>query len=173
MPCTNERLNSQPLKLNGVRKKLSANRERQKKFHDRSAKHLSSLEKGDKVCVQIFDKLWKPAVITDQHSNRSYILHIHDGNVYRRNRKFIHKSKDQTFEDSDLMSLLKSQEKSCELSGIPMSQAHSEITELPQLITSREINPPSKLDSDSYITRSGRKVIPNKYLSDPVWHKYF
>ena len=52
-----------------------------------------------------------------------------------------------------------------------MSQAHSEITEPRQLITSREINPPSKLYSDSYITRSGRKVIPNKYLSDPVWHK--
>ena len=121
--------------------------------------------------VQIFDKLWKPAVITDQHSNRSYILQTHDGNVYRRNRKFIHKSKDQTREDSDLMPLLKSQEKSCELSGMPMSQAHGEITEPPQLITSREINPPSKLDSDRYVTRSGRKVIPNKYLSDPGWHK--
>ena len=60
--------------------------------------------------------------------------------------------------------LQKSQEKSCELSGMPISQAHSEITEPPQLITSRA----SKLDSDSYITRSGRKVIPNKYLSDPV-----
>ena len=69
------------------------------------------------------------------------------------------------------MPLLKSQEKSCELSEMQMSQAHSEITEPLQLITSREINPPSKLDSDRYITRSGRKVIPNKYLSDPVWHK--
>ena len=137
LPCTNERLKPQPLKLNDVRKKLSANREKQKKFHDRSAKHLSSLQKGDKVRVQIFDKLWKPAVITDQHSNRSYILQTHDGNVYRRNRKFIHKSKDQTREDSHLMPLLKSQEKSCELSGMPMSQAHSEITEPPQLITSR------------------------------------
>ena len=87
--------------------------------------------------VQIFDKLWKPAVITDQHSNRSYILQTHDGNVYRRNRKFIHKSKDQTREDSDLMPLLKSQEKNCELSGMLMSQAHSP----PQLITSQEINP--------------------------------
>ena len=87
------------------------------------------MQKGDKVRVQIFDKLWKPAVITDQHSNRSYILQTHDGNVYRRNRKFIHKSKDQTREDSDLMPLLKSQEKSCELSGMPMSQAHSKITE--------------------------------------------
>ena len=69
------------------------------------------------------------------------------------------------------MRLLKFQEKSCELSGMPMSQAHSEISEPPQLITSREINPLFKLDSDSYITRSGRKVFPNKYLSDPVWHK--
>ena len=76
--------------------------------------------------VQIFDKVWKPAVITDQHSNRSYILQTHDGNVYRRNRKFIHKSKDQTREDSDLMPLLKSQEKNCELSGMPISQAHSD-----------------------------------------------
>ena len=120
-----------------MRKKLSANRERQKKFHDRSAKHLSSLQKGDKVRVKIFDKLRKPAVITDQHSNRSYILQTHDGNVYRRNRKFIHKSKDQTREDSELMPLLKSQEKNCELSGMLMSQAQSEITEPPQLITSR------------------------------------
>ena len=72
---------------------------------------------------------------------------------------------------ANLMPLLKSQEKNCELSGMPMTQAHSEITEPPQLINLREINPPSKLDSDSYITRSGRKVIPNKYLSDPVWHK--
>ena len=111
LPCTNDRLKPQPLKLNDVRKKFLANRERQKKFHDRSAKHLSSLQKGDKVRVQIFDKLWKPAVITDQHSNHSYILQTHDGNVYRRNRKFIHKSKGQTFEDSDLMPLLKYQEK--------------------------------------------------------------
>ena len=81
LPCTNERLKPQLLKLNDVRKKLSANRERQKKFHDRSAKHLSSLQKGDKVRVQIFDKLWKPAVITDQRSNRSYIWQTHDDNV--------------------------------------------------------------------------------------------
>ena len=51
LPCTNDRLKPQPLKLNDVRKKLSANRERHKKFHVRSAKHLSSLQKGDKVCV--------------------------------------------------------------------------------------------------------------------------
>ena len=31
----------------------------------------------------------------------------------------------------ELMPLLKSQEKSCELSGMPMSKAHSEITEPP------------------------------------------
>ena len=70
------------------------------------------------------------------------------------------------------MPLLKYQEKNCELSGMPTSQGHSEqIEEPPQSITSREINLPSKHDSDSYITRSGRKVILNKYLSDPVWHK--
>ena len=73
LPCTNERLKLQPLKLSYVREKLSANRERQKKFHGRSAKHLSSLQKGDKVLVQIFDKLWKPAVITDQHYKQPLI----------------------------------------------------------------------------------------------------
>ena len=65
--------------------------------------------------VQIFDKLWKSAVINDQHSNRSYILQTHDGNVYRRNRKFILKSKYQTHENIDLMPLLKYPEKSCAL----------------------------------------------------------
>ena len=154
-----------------MRKKLSANRERQKKFHDRSAKHLSSLQKGDKVRVQIFDKLWKPAVITDQHSNRSYILQTHDGNVYRRNRKFIHKSKDQTREDSDLMPLLKSQEKKLRIvknANESSKQRNNRASEINYFTRDK---PPSKLDSDSYITRSGRKVIPNKYLSDPVWHK--
>ena len=101
IPCSKELLKPQQINLDNVREKMSDNRQKQKKFHDRSAKPLSKLQTGDQVRVQLFDKLWKPAIITSAHDDRSYMLQTNDGATYRRNRKFIHKSKDQNRNDTE------------------------------------------------------------------------
>lgn len=159
---------------------MSDNRQKQKTFHDRSAKSLPKLQKGDKVRVQLFDKLWKPAVITRVHDDRSYMLQTNDGATYRRNRKFIHKSKDQTSNDTEYSVIQNSHaHENLERSNTLMRetehqnpwdclQTHKQNAEN---MTFPDIKSPIKLQSEPYITRSGRHVIPNKYLNDPMWQK--
>ena len=177
LPCTNEQLKPQQIKLNDVREKLSYDREKQKTYHDRSSKKLPLLKIGDKVRVQLFDKLWKPALITDKHDDRSYILQTNDGGTYRRNRKFIHKTKDQTRENVELLPLQNSltqpdvdseRTPTCQhdISNLPNCNESAESANI-----SPEMTSSIKTDTGKYITRSGRQVNPNKYLSDPMWQK--
>lgn len=180
LPCSNEQLKPQRINLADVRQKMSENRQKQKKFHDRSAIPLPKLQKGDKVRVQLFDKHWKPAVITNVHGDRSYMLQTNDGGLYRRNRKFIHKSKDQTRNDTEYLAIQNSHtQENSETSNIPTRETeHQKPWDYAQSCKQNtenmnfpDIKSPAKPQSDPYITKSGRQVIPNKFLNDPMWQK--
>ena len=71
-------------------------RERQgkaKAYFDRGTKKLSKLDRGDTVRIKS-GRTWTPATVTAHHitSPRSYMVTIASGRVYRRNRKWLHKS---------------------------------------------------------------------------------
>ena len=71
---------------------LSARQERQRKYHDRGTKILPPLQVGDPVRIQQ-GRIWSPAVIMEKHeAPRSFRVRTNDGQVYRRNRKFLRHS---------------------------------------------------------------------------------
>ena len=71
---------------------LSARQERQKKYHDRGTKILPPLQVGDPVRIQQ-GRIWSPAIIMEKHeAPRSFRVRTEDGQVCRRNRKFLRQS---------------------------------------------------------------------------------
>ena len=70
-------------------------RERQgkaKAYFDRGTKKLSKLDRGDTVRIKS-RMTWTPATLTTLHTSpRSYMVTTASGRVYRRNRKWLHKS---------------------------------------------------------------------------------
>jgi hypothetical protein len=70
----------------------------QKKYYDRSSRPLPPLKTGDEVFVQLYPgDNWKPARVTTAGKfPRSYQVRTDDGNLYRRNRRFIRKQPRQS-----------------------------------------------------------------------------
>ena len=72
--------------------KLRLKQEKQKHYFDQHAKHLPTLEKGDRIRVQM-DSHWKPGVVTEHaETPRSYRIRTDEGREYRRNRRALIKS---------------------------------------------------------------------------------
>jgi hypothetical protein len=94
LPINSEQLMPQKIDIKDVRMKLQQEHNVQKKYYDRQSKPLKSLTTGDTVRVQ-FDKQWKKGTVVDKQTDRSYVVRTNDGGIYRRNRKFLHKTKDQ------------------------------------------------------------------------------
>ena len=68
---------------------LVVRQRKQKRYFDRGTKPLSKLQPGDSVRVHL-GKTWEPAVVSEKHSTpRSYWVTTENGQVYRRNRKYL------------------------------------------------------------------------------------
>ena len=160
LPAANTLLLPQAIDVKEVRRKLQNCHERQKKYFDRQSKPLKPLEVGNRVRVQ-FDKQWKPGNITDIHSDRFYIVQTDDGGIYRRNRKFLFKNKDQNE---------KSQSDHFQCLASSSENEHNSAKQLPENLN-KNGSGSNQQPPDVCVTRSGRTVKPNKYLIDPVWQK--
>ncbi len=94
LPMKAELLQSEPnLKIiEDKREKKQANME---KYYNKDAKELPPLQSDDVVRVKPYDgsRIWKKGVIKKKLNERSYEIEI-DGNIYRRNRQDIRKSKE-------------------------------------------------------------------------------
>ena len=68
--------------------------QRQKYYHDRTAKPLAELQDGETVRMKKSpDAKWEPAkVLTKHQTSRSYLVETPDGTVYRRNRRHLLKT---------------------------------------------------------------------------------
>ena len=83
----NEKL-LQPEIQNNVKEKLEVKRQHSKYYHDRTAKSLPQLQIGQPIYVKPYNKdsePWKPGLITNKLSDRSYIINT-QGQTMRRNR---------------------------------------------------------------------------------------
>ncbi|KAK2701516.1 hypothetical protein QYM36_019838, partial [Artemia franciscana] len=70
---------------------------RQQKYYNRHSKDLQQLKQGQSVEAQIQGKSWEPAVVLHKHElPRSYIVQTQDMKAYRRNRKYLRMSPDDT-----------------------------------------------------------------------------
>ena len=75
-----------------VKQAITSNKQKTKSHYDKNAKTLPRLNENDLVIVQIQDSKWHPAIITNKHNDRSFIVQTPDGATYRRNRRKLIKS---------------------------------------------------------------------------------
>jgi predicted ribonuclease toxin of YeeF-YezG toxin-antitoxin module len=147
-----------------VRAELQLGHDKSRSYHDRSAHVLKPLNSGDSVRVQLHDKKWSPATVLKPLGNRSYTVKTPTGCMYRRNRKFIHKTNEVPKPENlelpqynivESRSIEQSPDVMLDLSSNNVQPSESPKISSPQI--PKTLNP--------YVTRSGRivkpKVIPS------------
>ena len=85
-----------------VKEKLEIKRQYAKYYHDKNAKSLPQLDIGQPIYIKPYNSdsdPWKPGVITDKLSDRSYIIDS-QGQTPRRNRAHL-KPRSNTHEHTD------------------------------------------------------------------------
>eukprot|EP00731_Ephydatia_muelleri_P019270 Em0012g95a len=89
LPVTASQLKPRIIPSEVVQRTLVQKRSTQKWKHDKGAKPLSELEKGDEAYMQVSNK-WLPVVVTDvTKTPRSCVVKRPDGRKYRRNCKHL------------------------------------------------------------------------------------
>ena len=102
IPTTNAQLQPKVLDPHKVMEKLRLKQEKQKHYFDQHAKHLPTLEKGDRIRVQMGSH-WKPGVVTEHaETPRSYRIRTDEGREYRRNRRALMKSPESGLSATDI-----------------------------------------------------------------------
>ena len=137
---------------------LAKNKQRAKSYYDRTAKPLPRPAANDLIRAQIQDTRWQPAIVKNKHSDRSFTVRTHDGNLYRRNRHKLIKS-----HETDHPCQNKSPQ-------CPINPPNVMITSEPSIKLMGQIEPGVSTDtkqtpiSQQMYCRSGRLLKPkNKY----------
>lgn len=151
VPITKKLLQPKSVDQNEVQKRMLHSKTVQKKHYDRSAKPLPPLKVNDSVRVQ-FGKIWKPAKVIKKHDSRSYVVQTNDGAIYRRNRRLLIKTKDDS---SNIQSFQPN------ILATPQS---SNFPDEPPPINNTDRNKTSP-----YVTRFGREVKPVQRYDRENW----
>ena len=102
IPTRDAHLQPKVLEPHKVKEKLRLKQEKQKHYFDQHAKHLPTLEKGDRIRVQMGSH-WKPGVVTEHAGTpRSYRIRTDEGREYRRNRRVLMKSPESSPSATDI-----------------------------------------------------------------------
>lgn len=81
-----------------VRRQLTEKQEKKKLYFNRQTRKLSDLQVGENVRMQR-EAVWQPAVVLCKHEHsRSFVVRTPDGRLYRRNRKYLQKTDETTFQ---------------------------------------------------------------------------
>lgn len=86
-----------------IKQKIENKREKQKYYYDRNAKTLSVLNVGDLIIFKKNSREWNYGTIIGNVNGRSYIIRDSFDNHFRRNRRFIARTKNNGFNASDLL----------------------------------------------------------------------
>lgn len=76
-----------------IGERIKKKRKKQKEYFDRNAKTLPELQLGDRIIFKKTDKKWYYGKIVQNINGRSYVIKDNNNNYFRRNRRFIVKSK--------------------------------------------------------------------------------
>ena len=149
LPSTNRQLLPELVDIKHARENMQSLRDKSKLYFDRNAKPLSPLKPGDRVRYQKGD-IWEPAKVISPYNNRSYTIETPDGAEYRRNRKFLIKSR------ADHLDTEGNENTPCPPQP-PVQSSYSQHSQT----NSRQ----------HYVTRKGREVRPPSVYTDDEWVK--
>ena len=175
LPSTHQQLLPKVVDRSKVKVKLEQRHVRQKHYFDKGSKNLKPLEVGESVRLKHNNKTWQSAVVTEKHSNRSYIVETEAGNCYRRNRRFLQKTGEhhkfdnshdiQPFDAKSSTHLSSPQKVQSNLDQAeqPCTDQNTYVDESSQKLMSSQKC--SRESNQPYITRAGRKVKPKTNVS--------
>ncbi|KAJ6642718.1 hypothetical protein Bhyg_07672 [Pseudolycoriella hygida] len=86
-----------------VRGRLSSKRRKQKHYFDRNSKPLHPLDDNEKIMFKKTGKEWHYGKVFSRVNGRSYIVVDGFGNQFRRNRKHLVRTKNQSVDSSELL----------------------------------------------------------------------
>jgi transposase InsO family protein len=184
LPTTEKQLQPQMINHQAAIQKMQNSKTVQKQYYDQGSKTLPFLNVGDSCRVQM-GKIWKQAVVIEMHGERSFLIKTDDGAILRRNRRFLHKTREKSphFNHDEFMPTVLQQQNPNKISNqqTPVKPVDSPIMEQPRSNHSQNspkvhCQSPHKDQSQEcnntpYRTRSGREVKPNKLFNDNQWIK--
>ena len=100
LPTSQKLLQPKTISPRTVQHELCQRKERQKYYYNKHSQLLDELNPGDQVMVKNKDK-WQPAKVISKTAPRSYIIKTTTGQIYRRNRRHLKKSKANYVETED------------------------------------------------------------------------
>ena len=149
LPCKKSLLKPK-LQSKDTRDKLMVRQQKQKFYHDKSAKPLKELDVGDTVRLRRENE-WVPAKVVEKDKHpRSYHVTTEQGTTYRRNRRDIIKTNESPVVVKEHINLESEQSESSEMLDSKRPECQNEKV---QVRTS-----PSRIPVPEYRTRSGRVV---------------
>lgn len=175
LPSTLAQLQPNVANHEKFRKQLSENRDKQAKYYSSIAEPLKPLQAGETVRLRR-DGIWTPATITQIHNPRSYQVQTPDGREYRRNRRQLLKTGENSVENVDPCLALATPNnhqfvhiRESEIKNSLPPTIHS-ATPRPTLTTQKtqpisQSMPESDHNSHLYTTRSGRVIKPPNIMN--------
>ena len=141
-----------------------------KEQYDRGAKQLPALVSGQMVQVQPVKhgEKWKKATVLKKVGERSYLVKTSNGQIYRRNRKYIKRTKEVTESDDTPHTEEDGEDEFC----IPTTEQQIELTNQTNMPDESEMNttvarnPPENCTSETttHMTCTGQVIKPfSKY----------
>ena len=80
LPSTNQQLLPKAVDTSKVQKELHKRHDRQKHYYDIGLKPLKLLKVGESVRLRDNSNIWQPAIVTNKHADRSYVMQTESGN---------------------------------------------------------------------------------------------
>lgn len=153
-----------------VKHSMMSDKVKLKQNYDKRSKLSPPLDKGDNVRVQLNSRTWTPATILQPRNDRSYLVKMHNGSVYRRNSRQILRSREKAECDIETPNLSviapqpiaepEPKPKTFD-SDIVQSMSTNTLSDQPINFVS-----PKPVQNDKpYVTRSGRIVKPKQILN--------
>ena len=97
LPTTAAQLQPQVISPTAARRRREHMQHQQRRYYNRSARPLSTLQAGDNIRYRQDNGLWRPATIMQPaHTDRSYHISTSEGQTYRRNRRHLLPTKEPT-----------------------------------------------------------------------------
>ena len=147
-----------------------------KQHYNMSSRKLPPLNVGESVHVQR-EKNWEPAKAISQFNDHSFNIQTPDGAIYRRNRKYLNKTPEQTLPQPESVPKVQQTEpRQTRSQTAPKSQPEPIFPQEPENVS---IKIPANIqDAKSQLppptctkTRSGREIRPNKKYTGDNWVK--
>ncbi|RXN08426.1 sec1 family domain-containing 2-like protein [Labeo rohita] len=149
-----------PQLYRNVHKDIKDRQLKQKSYFDCGAKQLPPIATGEKVRVKVKNN-WQPAIVLRSHEKpRSFVIQRPDGNVFRRNRRDLLKTREVTFSKPSSVEL-----DECSSDNSEFAESNTSVQSPALSPLKRPVTPVADMEVQVKRSRWGRLIKPPKLYS--------